>query len=196
MAANVAQAERRLGVVFCIFERKDKKTNVDSAAVLGPLERPFGFKWVMYEGAELLGEEGGYYEMPAYLPRWRKTSGSMWGYGPGNLAIPTVMTLNNLVEMTLNSAEKVIDPANLVTERGLVSNLDLSAGGITVVRDLDNSMKPYESRARFDVSNLNIEKLQASVKLYTLFALPLTTYFTNFRCQAGTISLINFAPSI
>jgi hypothetical protein len=102
--------------------------------------------------------------MPAYIVRWRKTVGSQWGYGPGHIAISSVMTLNELVKLVLESAEKVVDPATLSTERGVLSDLDLRPGGNTVVKDVDKSMKPYESGARFDVSALQVDDLRNIVR--------------------------------
>jgi hypothetical protein len=162
-AEDVAQAERRFDLIFCVYERKEKKDNLNSDGVLSATERPFGMKWVMYDGGELLGEVGGYYEMPAFVPRWRKAEGSQWGFGPSHLALPDILTANQLVEMTLRSVEKVIDPAILTTERGLISDVDLGPGGLTVLRDIE-AMKPFESRARFDVGSLQLEKLQQSIR--------------------------------
>lgn len=163
LSKNSDQADRKIAIVFCIFERSEKKENINSDQILAPLERPFGMKWVTYDDGDLLGEEGGYYEMPAFISRWRKAEGSQWGFGPSHLALPDILTANQLVEMILRSAEKVIDPAILTTERGLISDVDLGAGGITVLRDI-KAMVPFESRARFDVGELRLEKLQAAIR--------------------------------
>jgi hypothetical protein len=79
------------------------------------------------------------------------------------VALSDVLTLNKLVEMILMSAEKSIDPPNLTTERGLLSDLNLGSGGLTVVRNI-NDLKPYISGANFSVGELNREKLQAQVQ--------------------------------
>ena len=162
MAAQPDQSASKMELIYCVYKREGVESPPLGQKVSAE-KRPFGYKYVLEEGADIL-QEGGYYEMPAYIARWRKTSGSMWGYGPGNLAVPSVMTINNLVEMTLVSAEKTIDPALMVTERGLISDLDLGAGGVTVVRDLERTMKPFESGARFDVSNLEVEKLREGIR--------------------------------
>lgn len=156
------QSNKKFDVIMCIFRRSGKINN--AGTVLAPLERPYGKKYVMKEGAEMLGEEGGYYEMPAYVSRWRKATGSQWGFGPSHLALPDILTTNQLVEMVLRSSEKVIDPAILVTERGLISDVDLGPSGLTVVRDVKASMVPFESRARFDVSELQLDKLRAAIR--------------------------------
>lgn len=150
-------------VVFCVFCRGKGEYAEDRQGPIDPLRRKYGYKYVLVASGDTLGEEGGYYEMPAYIPRWRKTTDSKWGNSPAMIALPDILTLNQLVELILRSAEKVVDPALLVTERGLLSDVDLQPAGMTVVRDLEQSMKPFESRARFDVTELQREKLKESI---------------------------------
>jgi hypothetical protein len=149
-------------VIMCIYPRKDKM-DADVSKILAPDERPYGMKYVLHKDATELGDEGGYYEMPAFVPRWRKTSKSMWGHGPAMIALPDILTINSLVELILKSTEKVVDPPTKVTERGLLSDLDLEPAGLTVVRTMD-SMEPYESGARFDVSQLQRDQLEAKIR--------------------------------
>lgn len=159
MVESLESIDSKHDVIFCIFKRKGKP----EAGVLAGTERPVGFKYIMAESGDLLGEEGGYYEMPVFAPRWRKATGSKYGYSPAFIALPDVLTLNTLVELILKANGKVVDPAVLVTERGLLSDVDLESGGLTVLRTLDD-MKPYESGARFDVSNLAKNDLRESIK--------------------------------
>ena len=149
-------------VIMCIYPREDKK-DANVGSTLSPTERPWGMKHVLHKDAYELGEEGGYYENPAFIPRWRKTSKSMWGHGPAMIALPDILTINSLVELILKATEKVVDPPTKVTERGLLSDLDLEPAGLTVVRTMD-SMEPYESGARFDVSQLQRTELQRQIR--------------------------------
>jgi len=160
-AEQPGQADMKHTIVYAIYPRKGKE-DVDTNELLTPKQRPFEAKYILHESAEDLGEVGGYYEMPAYLPRYQKTSGSMWGFGAGTIAISDVMTLNTMVEQRLSAAAKAIDPPSLVTERGLLSDLDLEAGGLTVVRDI-NGAKPYESGAKFDVAESLIIDLRQNI---------------------------------
>ena len=98
----------RLEVVYCIWKRKGID---DVDGIVAPEKRPYAYRYLLKEGCCELGEEGGYYEMPAYAPRWRKTSESKWGNSPAMNALNDVLTLNQLVELILRSAEKVIRPA-------------------------------------------------------------------------------------
>lgn len=148
-------------VIFAIYKRKDQPA-VNTLQKLEPMARPFGFKYFLYSTGGLLGDEGGYYEMPIYAPRWRKAAGSMWGHSPSMVCLSDVLTLNQLVELVLKSAEKVVDPPILTTRRGVFGDVDLSSGGLTTVASLQ-SLAPFESKARFDVSHLEKQQLQDSI---------------------------------
>jgi len=161
MAKQPGQADHKLTIIYAIYPRKGKE-NVDTTMLLSPKQRPYESKYILHDSADTLGEVGGYYEMPAYIPRYQKTSGSMWGFGAGTIAISDVMTLNAMIEQRLSAAAKAIDPPSLVTERGLLSDLDLEAGGLSVVRDI-NGIKVYESGARFDVAEGLIVDLRQNI---------------------------------
>lgn len=159
-AIDPSASNERMDVIFCVYDREMK--DADPFTIAAPEKRAYGYKYLMRkDGHEL--KTGGYYEMPAYMPRWRKTSESKWGNSPAFTAMPDILTMNQLVELILKATEKVVDPAILATERGLLSEVDLSAGGLTVVRTLDD-MKPFESGARFDVSQLQREQLKSAIR--------------------------------
>lgn len=152
-------------VVFCVYPRDGARPMSASERARAPGERPFGFKYVLRRGLVALGEEGGYYEMPTFVGRYWKSANSVWGFGPPLVALPTVKMLNSLMESVVGAAAKVVDPATLVTERGLMSNLRLGPGQYTTVRSLDD-IAPYESKARFDVSETLLADIRSMIRKY------------------------------
>ena len=157
-----SQSVERHEVIFAIYPR-DTSAELDMSQPIAPKARPFGYKYVLKNTKEVLGEEGGYYEMPAFVSRWRKVAGSRWGHSPAAVALGDILTLNQIKEATLEAAAKVIDPPTLATESALLGDLDLDRGGLNVVTDVEG-VRTYESGARFDVSNMNIEMLQQSIQ--------------------------------
>lgn len=157
--------EQKEIVLFVIFKRENFDKTIDLSQPVAPDKLPFGYQWVLLKDASPLAKEGGYYEMPAYVPRWRKTSSSMWGNSPAMIALSDTMTLNRLIELMMQSMEKAIDPATLVTERALITDLDLNPGGLTVVRSLDE-IDTHESGARFDVCYQEIERYRNQIREY------------------------------
>jgi hypothetical protein len=157
-AQTNASAER-MDVIFCVFTRLEGGQPFPAAAN----QRAFGARYVIHMDKTTVGpEEIGYYEMPMFLARWAKTSGSKWGHGPGHLALPTVLTLNTMARQELSYVEKVIDPPSLVDERNSYGTLDLTAGGITVVQDI-NGIRPYEAGARYGDSKMTQSELRDQV---------------------------------
>lgn len=148
-------------IIFCVYKRDN--VNVDTTKKLAAAIRPFGYKYVFHDDASQIGEEGGYYEMPTFITKWRKVAGSKFGHSPAFVALSDILTLNQAVEDTLAALGKVIDPSTMVTERGLLSDLDLGRGGLTVVRSKDDIWS-YESKAKFDVGELKIQNLQRSIR--------------------------------
>lgn len=159
---NDSNPDERIPVIFAVFPRKSAK-DADTTKPLTPDARPWGHVYFLETGLDKLGDEGGYYEHPIYSVRWRKTSGSQWGHGPGHVCLGDIKQLNQHRLMRTRAVEKAIDPANITTERGLLSNLDLGPRGLTVVRDMD-SLKPYEGKANFAVSREELELLKESIK--------------------------------
>lgn len=160
-AANPKTGEKQHEVIFAIFERRDKAR--DDGTVRPPLERRFGFRWVIKADKETLGEEGGYYSMPVYLPRWRKTSGSKWGNSPAMWALPDIKTLNHMVEMGLDGLARAIDPTVMATENALRGELNLGAGEVNVVNDIEG-IKTFDTGTDFMVEFTKEDQLRSSIR--------------------------------
>jgi hypothetical protein len=157
-AAGATTANVPHEIIHCIRLRLENK-DADISGELAPEARPYEERYIIAKDShELTDEASGYYEMPAYVMRWGKAAGSKFGDSPAINVLADIVTLNQLVELVLKSAEKVIDPPTLTQQRGIIGDLDLQPAGVTVVRDI-NGIKPYESGARFDVSQLQRENL-------------------------------------
>lgn len=159
------EISNRMDVIFCVYPR----TNPDGTPLETPdgivdaSKRPWGGKYVLHEDSSLIGEEMGYYEMPAFIARWGKTSGSKYGWGPGNIALPDVLTINNMVRDELAYVEKIIDPPSLVSERNIFSDLDLTAGGVTVVQDIDG-VQSYPVGDGYGQARMSMEDLRNRIE--------------------------------
>lgn len=161
LEAHEKASSTKIEMIFCVYYRNDKK-DADTSKFLAKAERPFGCKYIFHKDAAQIGEEGGKYEMPAFVARFRKVAGSRWGHSPAFVCLSDILSANQLQEETFEALGKVIDPSTIVTERGLLSDLDLGRGGLTVAKSKDD-IWAYESKARFDVGELKLDRLQASI---------------------------------
>jgi hypothetical protein len=160
---EAAEPDQRFDVIYAIYVREDKYAN-RSTYPLAPLERYIGCQYVFKDGALVLGKEDGFYEMPAYHCPWEKTSGSIWGHGPGMVMAPTVQYINSWMEMEDLALRKMVDPSSLVQDRGIIGDLDLKPGGYTVVRDIERSIKAYQAEGRIDLSEQKLVDLRSQVR--------------------------------
>lgn len=158
--AASGDVDTKISVIFCIYERRDQAE--DNGQVRAPKARRFAYKWVIKETAEQL-EEGGYYSMPVFAPKWRKTSGSIWGNSPAMVALPDIKTLNALVELGLAATEKAVDPVILAEERSIFGSLNLNPGSINVIKSIDG-IKTLEASTRFDVEMAKEELYRSSIR--------------------------------
>lgn len=156
---------RKFTVLFCIYRRFDIALDANIGATKGPLDRPYGWKYITHDTCEDLGSEGGFYEMPVFIPRWRTTSGSVWGNGPAHKALSDHLTLNRTIELNLARVEKEIDPPMMTTQRGVIGDLDMSAGGLTVVRDI-NALAPFLSQGSMQVVYEEMNRLRENIEAY------------------------------
>ncbi|NRA42578.1 MAG: hypothetical protein HRU21_09780 [Pseudomonadales bacterium] len=159
-----ADPDKKEDIIFCIYRRLDIP-ETSTAKVIAPEKRPWGFGYAFLKDGKELPKKGGYYERPAFVPRWRKTSSSMWGNSPAMIALADTLTLNRTIELNMTAVEKNLDPPIITTSRGLFGDLNMTAGGISEVRDV-NEVKPFLSGARFDVTYQEMDRLRQNIESY------------------------------
>jgi hypothetical protein len=152
--------DERFETVYAVYVRPGKEYK---SGVLSPTERPVGAKYVLKRTKEQIGPEEGFYEMPVFHCPYEKTSGSVWGHGPGMLMSPTAKYINFWLELEDMAVRKMIDPSVLALERGVIGDLQLKPGGVTVVRDL-NAVKVLQSEGRIDFSKMTLKEMRDAIK--------------------------------
>lgn len=159
------KANEKHDVIHAIYPKDYGDTELADRGVLLSLDkRPFESKYILYEGHHQLGKTGGYHELPAYAVRWSRTAGSKFGHSPAIVCLSDIMTLNQLVEVVHQSVEKVVDPPMKQTQRGVLSDLELFAGGLNVVRTQDALQPLMDPRSyRIDMGFADMEDIRTRV---------------------------------
>jgi len=140
---NDTEAITKMDVIKCIYIRQDRK-NIDTSKPLPAEARPVGCKYILRDTSEMIGKEDGYYEMPVFVPRWRKETASKWGRSPARDALPDILNLTMVKADDATGRAKTINPPMAVNQRDLISDIDLESGGMTVMKDI-NGIKVLES---------------------------------------------------
>jgi len=127
-----------------------------------PEKRKWISHWIAMDDCVIL-ETSGYYEMPYLVPRWGKTTGDTYGYGPGILARPDVRVLNEAKRMELAAFEKSIDPPVMASATGIIGDLHLEAAGLTFVRDMQ-SLAPLQQATQWQAVQIKSNELRDSIR--------------------------------
>jgi hypothetical protein len=150
-------------VLFCIFPRNNKIMKWGEK--VAPSRRPWSFVYLLKNGAERLGKEGGYYEMPSFAGRWAVTNSSQWGNSPAMDALGDVLTLNQVVKDDLRAKAKMIDPPILAEERSIITDLNMDPATLSLVRSV-NGIIPFQTGASLQASDITIDRLQSAIRNY------------------------------
>lgn len=81
--------------------------------------------------SEHLVIEEGFEEFPFAIPRWDTRSGETYGRGPGVLALPDVLTLNQMGKTILRGLHRAVDPPWLLPNDSVINAPQNRASGIT-----------------------------------------------------------------
>lgn len=127
-----------------------------------PLSRPFACYYVSIEDKKIC-KESGYYEMPILVPRWAKTTGDVYGFGPGCIARADIHTLNDARKLAMKAWEKAIDPPLLAQTNGIIGTLDLRPSSLNFVRDI-NGIREMPQGTNWNADQLNLNDVRASVR--------------------------------
>jgi hypothetical protein len=158
--------QEKLDVLFSVYPRGNRVPKFsDTIQKAAPSRRPFESRYICCKDSTTLGKPGGYYEMPTFAPRWRKTNSSVWGNSPAMMALADVLSLNEARRMQLVMSEKLIDPPILAEERAIITDLNLKAASLSVVRDIQG-IEAFNTEASMPVSQEMIDQLQAAVRNY------------------------------
>ena len=92
--------------------------------------------------------EEGFEEFPFVFPRWDTRSGEIYGRGPGVLALPSVLTLNQMGKTMLRALHRAVDPPWLLPSDSMVNAPQMRPGGVSyydakAIRNLGMS-KPFQ----------------------------------------------------
>jgi hypothetical protein len=161
MNALPERPDQEFEVIHACYPRAEGEYN---RALKDAKNKPWASCYIDKRTKTLL-RESGYDEFPYCAPRWSKTSGEVYGRGPGHTAMPDIRVLARVKQLTLSSASKAIDPPGLVNSDAVFGELELRSGSQNPVEgDPRQAWTPMESGAKFDVSNLLIADLRASIQ--------------------------------
>ena len=134
----------------------------ESTMVAPPSQRPWACYFISVDDKKIC-KESGYYELPFMVPRWSKTTGDIYGFGPGCVARPDIKTLNEARKLAMKAWEKSIDPPLKALQNGILGKIDMRPSTVTYVRDMNN-LEPLVNATNWNADQLMLTDVRASVR--------------------------------
>lgn len=106
----------------------------------------------------------GFREFPYAVPRWSKTTGEIYGRGPGMAMLPDILMVNAMMLTVIQGAQKTVDPPLMIHDDGVIGQVRLTPGGLTIVRPGDDVIKPLITDARIDFGQKMVEDVRNRIR--------------------------------
>ncbi len=160
-AALKQNSSEKFDFLQCVYPRSDAALNLGRA--MPSTKYPIAHVTVDVQGRCTVAETG-YHEQAIMVPRWTKTSGEVYGRGPGVIALPDIKTLNKAVELKLKAWAKVVDPPMMVRDEGVIGTVQFRSAGITYVRDMDAIKALTDLGGNLNIADMEEEKVRESIR--------------------------------
>jgi hypothetical protein len=159
MKALETDPDKEFDYIQAVFPRELKG---ESTMVAPPSQRPWACYFISVDDKKIC-KESGYYELPFMVPRWSKTTGDIYGFGPGCVARPDIKTLNEARKLAMKAWEKSIDPPLKALQNGILGKIDMRPSTVTYVRDMNN-LEPLVNATNWNADQLMLTDVRASVR--------------------------------
>lgn len=146
--------DTRFEFVHAIYPRKKPKAT----------ELPIASEHIEVKKKNIV-RKAGYHEMPVMVPRWFAIPDSVYSLGPVHVALPDIRSINEVVKLVLSNADLAIAGMWGAVDDGVLNPKAVTVGPRKIIPVANkDSIFPLTSGARFDVSALEIERLQRSIR--------------------------------
>jgi hypothetical protein len=151
--------DKKFKFLHCVHPNTDYVYDKDMALAS---DRPYTESYISVLDKQEVAQ-GGYYDLPYFIPRWAKISGDAYGFGRGQVARSHIKVLNEAKRLELASWEKSIDPPYMAGRNAIIGDLHLESGGLTFVRDM-NELRPLGNATRWDASQIKSMDLTQQIR--------------------------------
>jgi hypothetical protein len=112
---EAAKIDEEIEFIHAVYPRADYDPKS-----LASKDKPYASHYIELSKKEQVGEDGGYDEMPYFVSRWLKSSGEVYGRGPGMEALPDAKMVNAMAKTILRAAQKMVDPPLITPNKGFI----------------------------------------------------------------------------
>ena len=129
------------------------------------LHKPYESLYISEEDGHVI-KEGGFDDFPYLVSRFSKTTGEIYGRGPGMAMLPDMKMLNELMKMVVKAAQKVVDPPLQIPDDGYLLPIKTVPGSQNFYRANSPQtarIMPIETKGRIDIGENMLSALQSAI---------------------------------
>lgn len=185
--------------VHAVYPREER----DITSMLSK-DMPFASEWVSIEFKEVVWQKG-FTTFPYHVSRWEKIPGQVYGRSPAMTCLSDIKMLNQMKKVTLEAAQKVVNPPMLTPSDAFLNQFDMTPGAINEYDSsmgLDvNAIRPFMSGARPDLGDKMMAPIRDAI-IHCFYADVMDIPFKKERQTTTEInerrndSLRNIAPLV
>jgi hypothetical protein len=121
-------------------------------------------EYILKEKKIVLKSEG-FTTFPMAIPRWTKISGEKYGRSPGMKSLPDIKMINQMMKVTIRSAQKIVDPPLQAPDDGIMGPIRSTPGGISYYRaGSSDRIEPLNTGARIDFGFQIMEDVRTRIR--------------------------------
>lgn len=127
-------------------------------------KKPYLSCYVLKELNVILREKG-YDTFPYAVPRWTKIAGEIYGRSPAMKSLPDTKMINQMMKVTIRSAQKIVDPPLMAPDDGIIGAVKTQPGAINYYRSgTQDRIEPLETGARIDFGFQIMEDVRTRIR--------------------------------
>lgn len=123
----------------------------------------FSSTYMLYDKKFIISQSS-YEELPYCTPRWSKTTGEIYGRGPGFSMLPDIMMLNAMMLTVIQVAQITVAPPMAVEDDSVIGQVRLTPLGLTIVRAGAERPSPLVTGARIDLGQNTLEDVRKRIR--------------------------------
>lgn len=149
--------------ILHMVEPADQVRDPEQAQLLKAKGHKFSSTYVLYDKKFIISQ-GSYEEFPYCTPRWSKTTGELYGRGPGFQMLPDIMMLNAMMLTVIQAAQITVLPPYAVEDDAVIGQVRLTPAGLTVIRAGSKPPAPLITGARVDLGQDALKDVRARIR--------------------------------
>lgn len=135
-ALSEGHVDKEFEFVHAVFPNEDYEPGA-----LHKLKKAYASIYVAKDAKKTL-KQGGFDRMPYAVGRWNPVAGEAYGRGPAMNALPSIRLLNAQKRDVIQLSNRLVDPAWMVRNDGLMSRFDRTPGAVNVWNARGGNIEP------------------------------------------------------